>query len=88
MSPDFPGFFPDFQDTSSEAEIARSLVESYAILMAEVARQVGVSMSAVSKALAKEFNLVNNVPYSPRVDSPFKSDPDFRSSYLLPCRPL
>jgi len=35
------------------AEIARSMVEGYGISMAEVARQVGVSTSAISKTLTR-----------------------------------
>jgi len=44
----------------------KCLVDSYGLQMAEVARQVGVSTSGISKALRradKSFNLVNNVSY-------------------------
>ena len=38
------------------AEIARKLVEGYGITIAEVARQVGVSTSAISKSLGKSYS--------------------------------
>jgi len=38
------------------AEIARKLVEGYGITIAEVARQVGVSTSAISKSLARSYS--------------------------------
>lgn len=39
------------------AKVARKLVEGYGITLAEVARQVGVSTSAISKSLARSYSI-------------------------------
>ncbi len=38
------------------AEVARKLVEDYGITIAEVARQVGVSTSGISKSLGRSYS--------------------------------
>lgn len=38
------------------AELSRKLVEDYGTPIAEVARQVGVSISAISKSLARSYS--------------------------------
>ena len=38
------------------AEVSRKLVEDYGIPIAEIARQVGVSTSAISKSLARSYS--------------------------------
>jgi predicted transcriptional regulator len=47
------------------AQIVHQLVENFGFLLAEVARQVGISTFAISKALDRkmkdQFNSVNNV---------------------------
>jgi len=48
------------------AQIAIGLVETHGVSLAEVARHIGVSTSAVSKTITranKQVNFVNNVPY-------------------------
>jgi predicted transcriptional regulator len=38
------------------ADLSRKLVESYGITIAEAARQLGVSTSAISKSLARGYS--------------------------------
>jgi putative transposase len=38
------------------AEVSRKLVEDYGITLAEIARQLGVSTSAISKRLARSYS--------------------------------
>ncbi len=39
------------------AEVARKLVQDYGVTIAEVARQVGVSTSAISKSLGRSYSI-------------------------------
>ena len=41
---------------ANPSEVSRKLVEDYGITIAEIARQVGVSPSAISKSLARSYS--------------------------------